>query len=474
MITITYAVNSYYNSHNGKPSFNNEVDELVFFAKLNSSFNNKTGTPDDLMNDIRQGYSITSALRVPYRHSDNFLSSQVFMLDFDKNVNKEDLITAYSHLAWGMYTTPSHTSAYPKWRVLFVLDKVVTSPEKYVLGVKALLYKAKQKADKACKDPVRFFFGMGSVDAEDVVFGNILSSSTVGEWVTEFKQSGEYSKHEYVIPENHVVLQPSSYTRDFAIRVVNKLGQHILNAGDGEKHHTRFYMAFTAGGYVHHLSKNEALSILMIYAMRNTNLSERQIMKKLSDGWEMGKNYVIPITEPKLVVAQPPTVLRTDEYWNGFADGVSAMLDAFGMKHDGDKLLCPLKPYGIDDVVNTEIVADDTRAYSTDIAAPFTPDGQNEYLHHIICSSASTAVKGVSKYPGVKAVWSSMPNLNELQPPNPEHWPPMQNTVILLEPNQSYHLGALSNAKKIIRTPGSVDRIMDVYDETRFRTLLRS
>lgn len=116
----------------------------------------------------------------PVRRKDQFVSSQIIGLDFDKLSPKsaQDL-TAHPfvrHYAAFIYSTPSHKPNAPRLRLFFVLDESVTSVQQYEQAVSAMIVKFRDFApDPACKDAARFFYGSSTPDSEfTLFFGNLL------------------------------------------------------------------------------------------------------------------------------------------------------------------------------------------------------------------------------------------------------------------------------------------------------------
>jgi hypothetical protein len=133
-----------------------------------------TITPAELAVKVGQeGHTVVLATMDGKRSKINMAQQQVIMLDFD---NKDDetkkktsgmFYTSIQDIladpfirenASFIYKTLSHTDAWEKFRVVFILDKPLTSLEE-VYGAYDYLLNQYQNADKACKDPSRLFFG---------------------------------------------------------------------------------------------------------------------------------------------------------------------------------------------------------------------------------------------------------------------------------------------------------------------------
>jgi hypothetical protein len=90
-----------------------------------------------------------------------------------------------------IYTTPSHTPANPRARVLFVLDQPIYQAQNYTTAVSALLW-IFGTADRQCKDCCRFFYGSRNCDFEWL--DNVLPLEKIKEIIAQYKSTGEVIK----------------------------------------------------------------------------------------------------------------------------------------------------------------------------------------------------------------------------------------------------------------------------------------
>lgn len=94
------------------------------------------------------------------RSKNNWYSQQVVALDFDNDITLQTALNDefIRSNAVFLYTTFSHSEELNKFRVVFVLDKVITKYSDFECVMSCLLAKFPQ-ADKSCKDGSRLFYG---------------------------------------------------------------------------------------------------------------------------------------------------------------------------------------------------------------------------------------------------------------------------------------------------------------------------
>jgi hypothetical protein len=136
-------------------------------------------TPEKIFEIVSQGgMPICSALTCGNRKQDNFLSSQLALLDVDKGMTIQDLLVDpfYSKYGAGFWTSPSHCEAHHKFRILFILENPITNVEEMRLLLRALMELF--PADTACKDATRYFNGTLKATHSDFV-GTVLPQSMI-------------------------------------------------------------------------------------------------------------------------------------------------------------------------------------------------------------------------------------------------------------------------------------------------------
>lgn len=96
------------------------------------------------------------------RKNDNWVSQQVFALDFDNGLTPEQALTElskYNIIPNMVYGSFSDTLELRKFRVVLVLDRVINDATTAKWITVQLMNLFGQKADKACKDSARMFYG---------------------------------------------------------------------------------------------------------------------------------------------------------------------------------------------------------------------------------------------------------------------------------------------------------------------------
>lgn len=92
------------------------------------------------------------------RNKDYWHSQEIIALDFDDGMTLDEAVKEFSDTAVFIYTTFSHTEEHHKFRVVFMLDKIIHSIEEFDEIIGGLITKYPQ-ADTHCKDCTRLFFG---------------------------------------------------------------------------------------------------------------------------------------------------------------------------------------------------------------------------------------------------------------------------------------------------------------------------
>ena len=125
------------------------------------------------------------------REGASFISAQIIGVDIDKTstpfeaLRDDPWLKAHASFA---YTTASHTEAEPRYRIMFVLARPITSPDDYRAAVTGLIDKL--GGDQNTKDNVRIWYG--SVNAQVIVWGKVLDERTIEMLI----KSSEEERHE--------------------------------------------------------------------------------------------------------------------------------------------------------------------------------------------------------------------------------------------------------------------------------------
>ncbi|TXH12329.1 MAG: hypothetical protein E6R03_13060 [Hyphomicrobiaceae bacterium] len=129
---------------------------------FNDSFDNLELDTIDVANAIYTGRSF-AGWHSGRRCTENFILSQHIAVDLDSGDSRSSIETLLHNefvqmYASLLYSTPSHTDANPRSRVLFFLDQPITDPVAYQTATKFVcgLFDG---CDTACTDASRFFYG---------------------------------------------------------------------------------------------------------------------------------------------------------------------------------------------------------------------------------------------------------------------------------------------------------------------------
>lgn len=226
------------------------------------AFRRTTLTPYVLAGMIWQGYSFTPVYSGGRRLEENFTIACHVAFDFDSDGAALDSLIAPGSFAWTFasfaYSTPSSTKDHPKSRVVFCIPGGIETAEDVRIlyqAVAAEFAREGAKTDPACKDPLRLYYGSPNCDLR----GNwaALLPETVDYLVSRYQRENPPPRQ--VVDTTTGVLPPSD---DFIEQRVNGLLERIIDAPDGEKHHTLNKMAYTLGGLVGggHISQAKAIA----------------------------------------------------------------------------------------------------------------------------------------------------------------------------------------------------------------------
>ena len=144
------------------------TDDLGHVSQIKSRLKNgkikeQTISINELANKLINGYAVIPAILQGGASDDNFISQQVFMVDIDnkdKILTKDDALRICGDVKPSfIYATFSYSDEVPKYRVVFILDKVITSKEQRDYIQKYFIDLFDNYADKSCIDSSRVFYG---------------------------------------------------------------------------------------------------------------------------------------------------------------------------------------------------------------------------------------------------------------------------------------------------------------------------
>lgn len=161
------------------------------WARFNDAFENRYSTVRDMIAEIQAGHAFTSPCD-GRRKAENWTSSQHLATDHDGvgaafgDLLQDEFILANAAF---VYTTPSHTEAEPRARVVYILAEPITDLERYSLAQLAIHWKFEGYADRACKDPARLFYGSPGCQVRYI--GNVLTVAALDGLIAEFQAAHE-------------------------------------------------------------------------------------------------------------------------------------------------------------------------------------------------------------------------------------------------------------------------------------------
>jgi hypothetical protein len=146
------------------------------------TFRNVNLTPQQFAEHIKLGHAFCAQHKDGWRKSANFTVSGMLAVDIDQGLSVQDalddeFVQDYASI---LYTTPSHTEEFPRFRIVFELEVPITDAQKMRHAQTGLINRF--GGDGSCKDACHMFYG--STTSKPIVFGKKLPEQTVEELVT--------------------------------------------------------------------------------------------------------------------------------------------------------------------------------------------------------------------------------------------------------------------------------------------------
>lgn len=138
------------------------------WPSFTGSFANQELNLIEIANAIYTGHAYTTWQKNGYRSTENFICGQHIAIDMDTKDDRSSIAALSQHPFVRMYgalihTSPSHTEAEPRARVIFFLDRAIESALGYTAAVSFMMAQF-DDPDPVCKDPSRFFYGAQNCD----------------------------------------------------------------------------------------------------------------------------------------------------------------------------------------------------------------------------------------------------------------------------------------------------------------------
>jgi hypothetical protein len=151
------------------------------------TFQNVDLTPTQFAEHIKLGHAFCAQHGNGWRKSENFTVSGVLAVDIDDGLSvqdalDDDFVQDYASI---LYTTPSHTEEFPRFRIVFELEVSITDKDRMRDALTGLINRF--GSDEACGDICHMFYG--STTSEPIMFGNKLPELLVEELIERAKES---------------------------------------------------------------------------------------------------------------------------------------------------------------------------------------------------------------------------------------------------------------------------------------------
>ena len=169
-------------------------------AQIKQRFNNveciKELTIEELFDYIKTGHTFIPAVLKGGTKNENWIQQQLVAIDVDNKEKiippKEAVLLFKQHKinVLGYYHTFNSTEELPRYRLLFLLDEVITEPNKMKFIVETL--NAFIHGDTACKDLSRMFYSTNG-EQQDVVILDTEATITLND-VINLKNSTSVPK----------------------------------------------------------------------------------------------------------------------------------------------------------------------------------------------------------------------------------------------------------------------------------------
>ena len=262
------------------------------WSQFNDSFQCHKVEDIDFANAVYMGHAYT-AWHDGRRKKENFVCGQHLAVDLDTGDRRSDVDTLAEHGLVQMYggiihTTPSHTPQSPRARVVFFLDKPITSPTGYAAAMEFIAQQF-DGADAVCKDPSRFFYG-----SQDCDLRLVMRVFPVAQLRTLYSRYGrkQTPQQQSARQHNNVVRLDDYRNAPNGNASVDGLVASLRGAPQGERNHTLNKTAFIAGKMVEKREISESDAQLLQQAAREIGLNDKEISATYRSGFNSGRKAV--------------------------------------------------------------------------------------------------------------------------------------------------------------------------------------
>ena len=156
-------------------------------AEHTGTFQNVDITAAHLAQSVKNGHAFCAQHKNGWRQQSNFTEAGFLAVDIDHGLTVQDALDDefVQHYASIIYTTPSHTEEFQRFRIVFELEVAITDAMKMRDALTGLIMRL--GGDKACKDACHMFYG--STASTPIVIGNIMPEQQVDELVARTKET---------------------------------------------------------------------------------------------------------------------------------------------------------------------------------------------------------------------------------------------------------------------------------------------
>lgn len=268
------------------------------WATFNDRFTPRDLEPVEIANEVYTGHAY-AGIHQGRRSLENFVASQHIAVDMDSGdersgfaaLLRHDLVRVYGGM---MHTTPSHSDAAPRARVIFFLDEPITDAPGYQTAAKFLVSQF-DGADPACTDASRFFYGSKGCDIW--LSDNVLPVAQLRQFWRRWHTRQVPERRDGIIRLEEYRAQPAPIQRaPDGKRGYNldALLDPVRQAVQGNRNNALNRQAFLAGKDIQagRIGESEVVEHLLRAALA-TGLDEAEALRTIRSGIKGGSQAVV-------------------------------------------------------------------------------------------------------------------------------------------------------------------------------------
>ncbi len=162
------------------------IDKSPHFAhSFSYPFISVEDSLENLAQEIKNGWSFSYQFRDQKRKKENFIASDILVIDIDDNWSISDALKApiNSNYCSLLYTTSGHSPDHHRFRLIFILPRTISDPEELRAATRSLAKRL--NGDLSATDPARMFYG--NTQATFHFFDKEISNEFLDELIQEGK-----------------------------------------------------------------------------------------------------------------------------------------------------------------------------------------------------------------------------------------------------------------------------------------------